>query len=227
VSETGARIVPFGDGAFLVILGERISVALNRRTRALDDAIRVALPAADGWEDPVPAYASLLVGYDSDRLTTADAEERLTAVVEATADEPLTPALEQPVIEIPVRYGGPDGPDLDEVAERQSMTPEAVVALHASRTYRVFQLGFVPGFAYLGILPSALVLPRRPTPRARVPAGSVAIAGQQTAVYPSATPGGWHVLGRTDLRLWDPSAGSPSRLAPGDRVRFVAVDTPR
>jgi KipI family sensor histidine kinase inhibitor len=224
VSETRVRIVPFGDAAFLVIVGDRISVALNRRTHALDEAVRTALPVADGWEDPVPAYASLLVPYDSDRMTAAEARDRLTAVVEAAAAAPLAREPLRPVIEIPVRYGGEDGPDLDEVAERFSMTPEAVVALHAGTTYQVFQLGFVPGFAYLGILPRSLVLPRRATPRPHVPPGSVAIAGSQTAVYPFATPGGWHLLGRTEISLWDPTAEPPSRLSAGDRVRFIPVD---
>lgn len=223
MSGTGARIVAFGDAAFLVVLGERISVALNRRTRALDDAVRAALPTAHGWDVPVPAYASLLVPYDPERLTARDARERLAAVVAAIDAAPLPRERPSPVVEIPVRYGGDDGPDLAEVAERLALTPDEVVAIHAGRTYRVFLLGFVPGFAYLGTLPSRLVLPRRATPRARVPAGSVAIAGRQTAVYPFSTPGGWHLIGRTDERLWDPTADPPARFAPGDRVRFVAI----
>jgi KipI family sensor histidine kinase inhibitor len=157
-------------------------------------------------------------------MTAAEARDRLTAVVEAAAAAPPATDARRPVIEIPVRYGGEGGPDLDEVADRLSMTPEAVVATHSGRIYRVFQLGFVPGFAYLGILPRSLVLPRRATPRPHVPPGSVAIAGSQTAVYPSATPGGWHLLGRTDINLWDPTAEPPSRLSAGDRVRFIPVD---
>lgn len=220
---SGARIVEFGEAAFLVVLGERMSVPLNRRTRALDDEVRGALSAADGWEVPVPAYASLLIPYDPERLTAADARERIVAVVAAMEAAPLPPERATRVVEIPVRYGGGEGPDLAEVAERLGLTSDEVVAIHAGRTYRVFLLGFVPGFAYLGRLPSRLVLPRRATPRARVPAGSVAIAGAQTAIYPSATPGGWHLIGRTDEVLWDPNAASPARLAPGDRVRFVVT----
>ena len=227
MSVPDVRIVPFGDEAFLVVLGEGISVALNRRTRALDEAVRAVLLSTDGWQEPVPAYASLLVPYDPERMTAAEAQELLTTVVGSNAAAPLRPEATRSIMEIPVRYGGEDGPDLAEVAERLSMTPEEVVAIHTGETYRVFQLGFVPGFAYLGILPTSLALPRRATPRAQVPAGSVAIAGVQTAVYPSATPGGWHLLGRTDMRLWDPTNEPPSRLAPGDRVRFVPVDASR
>ena len=125
---------------------------------------------------------------------------------------------------IPVRYGGADGPDLLEVAERVGLASERVAELHASVVYRVAILGFMPGFAYLGELPQALRLPRRDTPRTRVPAGSVAIAGLQTAVYPAATPGGWHLLGRTDVRLWDIDRDPPAMLRPGDQVRFEPID---
>jgi KipI family sensor histidine kinase inhibitor len=130
-----------------------------------------------------------------------------------------------PVQTIAVRYGGDAGPDLDAVAERTGLTPSAVVELHASVTYLVHMLGFAPGFAYLGTLPAALELPRRAEPRTHVPAGSVAIAGRQTAVYPFATPGGWHLIGRTDEPMWDPGADPPARLRPGMRVRFVPART--
>ena len=123
---------------------------------------------------------------------------------------------------IAVRYGGADGPDLDEVAALHGLRPSDVVDLHAGATYRVFFLGFAPGFAYLGPLPAELVTPRRATPRERVPAGSVAIAGEQTGVYPFETPGGWQLIGRTEERLWDldPDRRSPALLQPGDSVRF-------
>ena len=215
------RIVPLGDAALLVILGERISVGLNRRTLAVEAAIRATLPVDDGWQAPVPAYASVLVPYDPERFTAAEATERLGAVVSAIIAAPLPPERPAPVIDILVRYGGGDGPDLTEVARHVGLSPDEVVAAHASRTYRVFLLGFVPGFAYLGTLPPGLRLPRRETPRAEVPAGSVAIAGAQTAVYPLATPGGWHIIGRTDELLWDPGADPPARLAAGDHVRFI------
>lgn len=218
------RIVPFGEAAFLVVLGERISVALNRRTHALDVAVQSDLPRSDGWGIPVPAYASLLVPYDPDRLDPETARERLERVVAATARTPPGPDRGGRLVEIPVCYGGSDGPDLPEVADRLGLSVEAVVRAHAGRTYRVYLLGFVPGFGYLGTLPPRLVLPRRQTPRPAVPPGSVGIAGSQTAVYPVATPGGWHLIGRTDLALWNAAADPPAGLAPGDRVRFVPLD---
>lgn len=223
---TPSRIVPFGEAAFLVVLGERISAPLNRRTHALDSAVRERFHRDDGWGEPVPAYASLLVPFDPDRVPAADARARLAALVTAVEQSGIPPERPGPLVEIPVRYGGADGPDLDEVAERLGLSPREVVALHAGRTYRVFMLGFVPGFAYLGSVAPRLVLPRRATPRPRVPVGSIGIAGRQTAVYPFATAGGWHLLGRTDVTLWDPASDRPARLAPGDRVRFVPTGGP-
>jgi KipI family sensor histidine kinase inhibitor len=122
-----------------------------------------------------------------------------------------------------VRYGGADGPDLEATASELGLTPADVVALHAGTPYEVLFLGFAPGFAYLGELPEALVVPRLATPRTHVPAGSVAIADAMTAVYPRPSPGGWRLLGRTDVVLFDASAVPPSRLQPGDRVRFEPV----
>ncbi len=126
-----------------------------------------------------------------------------------------------PPVEIPVRYGGEDGPDLPDVAARMGLSPSDVIERHASATYRVLFLGFAPGFGYLGPLAPSLVLPRRATPRVRVPAGSVAIAGPYTAVYPGESPGGWHVLGRSSAPIWDPRRDSPAMLQPGGIVRFV------
>jgi KipI family sensor histidine kinase inhibitor len=124
-------------------------------------------------------------------------------------------------IVIPVVYGGADGPDLAEVARHAGMTADEVVAAHSGAAYDVFFLGFQPGFAYLGGLPPALATPRRDTPRVRVPAGSVGIGGAQTGIYPAASPGGWNLIGRTAVTLFDPHADAPALLAPGDRVRFV------
>jgi KipI family sensor histidine kinase inhibitor len=135
--------------------------------------------------------------------------------------EVLPDDAELAALEVPVHYGGADGPDLPEVAERLGLSQGQVVEAHAGPTYRVRMLGFVPGFAYLATLPEVLALPRRAEPRTRVPGGSVAIAARQTAVYPFETPGGWHLIGRTDLSMWDIGRVPPARLAPGDRVRFV------
>jgi KipI family sensor histidine kinase inhibitor len=170
---------------------------------------------------PVPAYATVLAPFDPDRLEPARAQADLSAwLAAALAGEPPADA-ELLVVEIPVRYGGESGPDLADVAERLGLTPTQVVEAHAATTYRVYLLGFRPGFAYLGTLPDALVLPRRPEPRPRVPAGSVGIAARQTAVYPFATPGGWHLVGRTRAVLWDVRRDPPAVLQVGQRVRFV------
>jgi KipI family sensor histidine kinase inhibitor len=123
-----------------------------------------------------------------------------------------------------VRYGGESGPDLDEVAALSGLSRGEVVERHAARTYRVFMLGFLPGFAYLGTLDPAIQVPRRTTPRSAVASGSVGLAGAQTGVYPRVSPGGWQIIGRSDVRLFDPGLDPPSRLAPGDRVRFVPVE---
>ncbi|HLB54334.1 MAG TPA: 5-oxoprolinase subunit PxpB, partial [Gemmatimonadales bacterium] len=132
-----------------------------------------------------------------------------------------TSGVDRPTVLIPVRY---DGPDLEEVSARTSLTREEVIRRHTAPEYLVYLLGFAPGFGYLGDLDPALILPRRSAPRTRVPAGSVAIAGAQTAVYPLETPGGWHLIGRTTLSLFDPRRDPPALLAPGDRVRFEALE---
>ena len=123
-----------------------------------------------------------------------------------------------------MRYGGAHGPDLDEVAALCGLPRAEVVERHAARTYRVFMLGFLPGFAYLGTLDPAIHVPRRTTPRTAVASGSVGLAGAQTGVYPRVSPGGWQIIGRTDVALFDPALDPPSRLLPGDRVRFVPVE---
>lgn len=222
MSEPGLpTAVPYGDSAVLVSYGERIDPSTNRRVHALAEAIR-ALRAHDArYGAPVPAYAGVLVPIDPLEFSHDDAAAQL-AVLAATIADPGED-LETTTVEIPVRYGGPDGPDLDEIAERAALRPADVVELHAGTTYRVYLLGFVPGFAYLGTVPAAIAAPRRPTPRTRVPAGSVAIAGEQTGVYPFETPGGWNLIGRTDAVLWDPRREPPALLAPGMRVRFRPV----
>lgn len=210
------HIAPLGETALTASLGDRVDPALNRRVHALAEAVRQA-----GWlgvTEVVPAYASLSLFYEPQIVSFEALAARLQALAAALPESvDAAPARE---IVLPVRY---DGPDLAEVAARTGLSVEAVVARHTGRRYRVYLMGFVPGFAYLGELDAALVLPRRETPRPRVPTGSVAIAGAQTAVYPLTTPGGWHLLGHTDARLFDPSREAPSLLRPGDWVRFEAV----
>ena len=213
------RIAPLGDGAVTVTLGDRVELALNRRVHRL--AAAVARAAIPGVVDVVPAYAALTVFYEPLHTGYAEVAAALAPLVREVpgdrGDEDAGDDAAEPHV-VPVTY---DGPDLDEVAARTGLTRDEVVARHAGRVYTVYLLGFVPGFAYLGDLDPALALPRRASPRPRVPAGSVAIAGHQTAVYPLATPGGWHLLGRTDQALFDPARTPPCALAPGRRVRFV------
>ena len=210
---------PLGDAAITIVLGDGISRELSRRVLTVAEALRSA--TVDGVVEVVPAYASLAVFYDPRRVTYSSLLAQVNAVVERQrrlvrelpADDPRT-------IRIPVRY---DGEDLREVAERTGHTPEEVVALHSAKDYRVYVIGFVPGFAYLGELDPSLFLRRRSTPRQRVPPGSVAIAEAQTAVYPFSTPGGWHLIGTTEVRMFDSHAKEPSLLRVGDTVRFDAI----
>ncbi len=167
-----------------------------------------------------PAYCSLLVKFDALRWQHEELEGKLREYIERLREVRLPDARE---VEIPVCYGGEFGPDLDEVAALHGMTPKKVIELHASTTYRVYFLGFVPGFAYLGELPEALVTPRLAAPRKKVPAGSVGIAGNQTGVYPFETPGGWRLLGRTPMAMFRTDRDGLSLVAIGDRVRFVPI----
>ncbi len=217
------RIEPLGDSALLVTLGDVIDLELNRQAQGLAAAVeRLRRSGADRrFGRPVPAYASVLVPFDPLAL---DADEA-RAIVAGLFDGPQPPGTDEPgeVIEIPVRYGGDDGPDLAAIAAAHELTPADVVRLHSEADYRVYFLGFAPGFAYLGPLPAAIVTPRLATPRERVPAGSVAIADAQTGVYPFALPGGWRIIGRTDTPMWDLRRDRPSFLQPGARVRFRAI----
>jgi KipI family sensor histidine kinase inhibitor len=208
--------VPAGDAALLAVLGETIDPRLNARVHALARA----LDGQPGIVDLAPAYASLLVTYDALATDYAGLEAR---VREALASLPARPALAGRRRRLPVAYGGAYGPDVPAVAERLGLGEADVIGLHSGETYRVYMIGFAPGYSYLGELPAALELPRLSTPREHVPAGSVAIAGRQTGVYSVATPGGWHLLGRTPVRLFDPVREPPCYLAPGDRVRFVPI----
>ncbi|HUG47020.1 MAG TPA: 5-oxoprolinase subunit PxpB [Candidatus Limnocylindria bacterium] len=216
-----SQIEPFGDAALLVSWPGGIDPATNDLVHALAERLRSARREGAGWGAPVPSYSSLLATFDPLRLGTEEARSALLALLQEPL--PVAAASSGMVLEVPVRYGGTHGPDLEEVARRTGLSPAQVIELHAARTYRAYLLGFAPGFAYLGTLPPELHLPRRATPRQRVPAGSVAIAAAQTAVYPLATPGGWHLLGRTELRLWDAQRDPPALIRPGQVVRFVPL----
>jgi inhibitor of KinA len=165
-----------------------------------------------------PAYASILIDFDPLRIDRGDVAR---TAAELFAEAAAAPWPEPRTVEIPVAYGGEYGPDLEAVAALTGHTPDEVIALHCSAEYLVYFLGFSPGFPYLGGMPESIAAPRLDTPRRRVPAGSVAIGGRQTGVYPMASPGGWRIIGRTPLRLFEPAADPPVLLRMGDHVRFV------
>ena len=213
------RIRECGDSMLLVEFEPVIDPVINER--AIELARRLRRRGARGIRDVAPGYCT--VGVHFDPLQTD-----LAALDRAIADkarglESLDEVPDRAPIEIPVTYGGPHGPDLDAVAAHAGCTVAAVIERHAARTYRVYMLGFVPGFAYMGRVDSSLAMPRHRAPRERVPAGSVGIAGVQTGVYPVASPGGWQLIGHTATVMFDPDRAQPSLLAPGDLVRFVPV----
>ena len=217
---------PLGDTAVVASLGSVVDAPALARVRALTALLKKNPPA--GLVEIVPAFASVTVFYDLARGGSyaefcAALEERLARVGAATPGQGTGEADEARVVEIPVCYGGELGPDLGDVAARAGVSLNEVVALHAGADYLVHAIGFAPGFAYLGGLPEKIHAPRRATPRTAVPAGTVGIGGAQTGVYPHATPGGWNLIGRTPLRLFDAGRDEPALLRAGDRVRFRAI----
>ncbi len=212
------RCVPFGEVALLVeAVGDQATA--NRAVLVLADQLMAA--ALPGIVMVQPALTSLLVQFNPLQIGYPAAEMSVRALLDqgVPADAPSAR-----VVEIAVRYGGADGPDLEDVARQLDLTPDDVIALHTAQPRRVLMLGFAPGFPYIGPLPPALTLPRRATPRTAVPPGSVAIAAGMTGVYPQRLPGGWHLLGRTDAVLFDPQRSPPSLVQAGDYVRFVTIE---
>ena len=218
----GAQFRFASDQSLLVSFGEQITRRAHEQVLKLLRLLESA-PIA-GIRNLHPAYCSLLVKFDPLRLRheelQATLQEYLRRLKHVTLPEPR-------LVEIPVCYGGEYGPDLQDVRTLRNLTTEQVIDLHCSTTYLVYFLGFVPGFAYLGDLPEALQAPRLPNPRRTVHPGSVGIAGNQTGVYPFATPGGWRLLGRTPLAMFRPDRNALSLLAIGDHVRFVPISAKR
>ena len=207
-----------GDQALVIELGDAITPEINRRVHSLAAAIESH--GVPGVVDLVPTYRSLLVQYDALRISSDDLQERLAEIQRPVAESPP----EQPrVVLVPTLYGGELGPDLDSVAEHTGLSPDEVIGLHSEVDYLVYMIGFTPGFPYLGGLSDRLATPRLDTPRTRIPAGSVGIAEGQTGVYPVDSPGGWRLIGRTPLELFDPEREPPSLLAAGDYVRFLPL----
>ena len=206
-----------GDQGFLRVVDDVMDPDVNRRVQGMAEAVRAAqIPGVVGI---VPAYASLLVEWEG-----AAKDRRAALLRVARAAERPRGGFPSRVFRVPVLYGGDAGPDLEEAAERLGLAAAHVVTLHAENAYRIFCLGFAPGFPLAGPLDARLVLPRRPSPRARVPEGSVAMAGAQTGIYPTATPGGWHLIGRTPLRLFGAQRTPPVAWGPGDVIQFIPIE---
>ena len=216
------EILPASDRTLLVSFGERIEREGHENVLRLLGLLDAEPPA--GVVDLSPAYASILLRFDP---RTTDHERLGDEVRRRLGRLGTAPPTEGRLVEIPVCYGGELGPDLEEVARFAGIPPEDAAARHAEQIYKVFFLGFSPGFAYMGIVPEAIACPRLAQPRRLVPAGSVGIAGSQTGVYPFATPGGWRIVGRTPLAMFDAARDPMSRLQIADRVRFVPIDEDR
>lgn len=209
---------PAGPDGIMLRFGERIDPALVPVIRAATDRLAVGL--AGRVRDLVPAYTTLLVCFDPLR----ESFPRLTpAIRELLKDLPVDPSVTGRQVDIPVYYHPSVGPDLERVAAYHNIDIDEVIRRHTAREYSVFAIGFAPGFAYLGEVADELATPRLETPRQIVPAGSVALADRQTAVYPVSTPGGWNLLGRTTLKMFDRQRDNLCPVTPGDRVRFVSI----
>jgi KipI family sensor histidine kinase inhibitor len=224
-----ATIERLGDAALLLRFGDGIDAAVNRRVHAWAAALSTQSP--DWLTELTPAYASLALHVDVARIDRTgsfegDPLDAAIASVAARLRQPLPGAAgdHARTLAIPVRYGGDQGPDLAALAAHAGIAIEDVVARHTAADYTVAMLGFAPGFPYLFGLDATLAMPRLSSPRTHVAAGSVGIGGAQTGIYPQAGPGGWRLIGRTPLRLFDPQRNPPSLLQAGDRVRFVAID---
>jgi inhibitor of KinA len=218
-TSTAFRIVPAGDSTLLVQFENRIDPVVNARAIGLAHAIEAA--AIAGVRDIVPTYRSVAVFFDPLRTQV----DGLVREIEREAGRPAEVASDPPTpLRVPVCYESDCGPDLGDVARFAGMSTDEVVAIHTGATYRVFMLGFFPGFAYMGVVDDRIAAPRHSTPRVRVPKGSVGIAGRQTGIYPSDAPGGWQLIGRTPIEPFNLARSSPFLFKAGDSVQFVSVD---
>lgn len=216
------RILICGEDALVVEFGDAVDPAINDRVYALAESVEAAGHAS--VVELVPTYRSLLVQYDVELSTVDDMTSFLDGLVGR-----MGPVKDNDdngprrIYELPVKYGGEQGEDLDDVAEHAGVTADEVIAIHSGTDYRVFMLGFAPGFPYLGGMDERIATPRLASPRVRVPAGSVGIAESQTGVYPMASPGGWRLIGNTPVSLFDPASDPPVPFLPGSFIRFVPV----
>ncbi|HDD31325.1 MAG TPA: 5-oxoprolinase subunit PxpB [Thermococcus litoralis] len=207
---------PAGDSALVIIFGDTINESINRKVHAVVRAIEKANP--EWLIEAVPTYTSVYLYYDPIKISYSKVIEALRPFLLAEPKEE-----EKKIIEIPVAYGGEFGPDIDFVAEYNGLSVDDVIEIHSKPLYRVYMLGFLPGFAYLGGMDERIATPRLEKPRLKVPAGSVGIAGKQTGWYAIESPGGWRLIGRTPLKTFDPSKSPPSIVKAGDYVKFIPI----
>ena len=214
-----ARYLIAGDKGLLVEYGDKIDPEINAKVRAISLSIEKA--DIDGVEEVIPTYRSILITYNPTKISFKDLKENIKNM-EKNLSKVELPAPR--TIEIPVVYGGEYGPDIEFVAKHNGLTVEEVIDIHSKGKYLIYMIGFTPGFPFLGGLSEKLFTPRLETPRVKVPAGSVGIANNQTGIYPIDSPGGWRLIGRTPIKLYDPSKDPPVILSPGDFIRFVPID---
>ena len=212
------RVAAAGDSALVLELAQRIDPAVNERARVIAASLQARWGAI--LRDVVVGYCSVTVYFDPLRVDAPWLESEMRAAAAQLPENGLAPGA---LVEVPVCYEGDLAPDLDDVAAFGGCSRDEVIALHAAVRYRVYMIGFTPGFAYLAEVNGRIAAPRRQSPRPSVPAGAVGVAGGQTGIYPAATPGGWNIIGRTRVRPYDASRRQPSLFAPGDEVRFVPV----
>ncbi|WP_158162749.1 5-oxoprolinase subunit PxpB [Grimontia hollisae] len=216
-----ARIESVNEQTLIVYFGDNIDETVAADVNRAIFQVRESL--GDLVTDMIPSYNSMLVGFDLNRTDRFDIIKRIRLALESSTSE-INDRSDNQVVEIPVYYGEEVALDMPDVCEKTGLDSASVIKLHSQREYRVYAIGFSPGFAYLGSLDDAIVVPRKSTPRLKVPTGSVGLADNQTAIYPSSTPGGWQIIGRTPLNMVDWESDSLAKVNVGNRVRFCPVD---
>ncbi|CZF83084.1 Kinase A inhibitor [Grimontia celer] len=216
-----AQIEAVNEQTLIVYFGDRIDDAIAADVNLAIFQVRESL--GDLVTDIIPSYNSMLIGFDLNRTDRFDIIKRIRLALESNTDA-VTNNNDNQVVEIPVYYGEEVALDMSDVCEKTGLDSKSVIKLHSEREYRVYAIGFSPGFAYLGSLDDAIVMPRKSTPRLKVPTGSVGLADNQTAIYPSSTPGGWQIIGRTPLNMVDWDSESLAKVNVGNRVRFCPID---
>lgn len=202
-----------------VVFGDDISEEINTKIRVFDKAVKNA--SIDGVRETVPTYCTLMIHYDPEIIRYSSLREKLLSLLDVSGD---AEKIENKVMEIPVLYGGEYGPDLGFVASNAHLTEDEVIKIHSEKEYLIYMLGFTPGFSYMGGMDDRIATPRLQTPRVLIPAGSVGIAGKQTGIYPIDSPGGWQLIGRTPVKLYDSQRETPILLDAGLRIRFVPIN---